>query len=182
MNSDLIKKIGLSIVITVVLVVFVNVIGELTVRPRPELPYPQASETSEEPAKPAVATTQAAQNAPANPAGLVAAYDPAAGAKAFRKCKTCHTSKKGDKNRIGPNLWDVVGREKGSVEGFKYSDAMKLKGGVWSFEDLDRFLTRPRTFIRGTKMSIKGYGDPGARATLIGYLRALSDSPKALPQ
>jgi cytochrome c len=77
-------------------------------------------------------------------------------------------------------LWNVVGREKGGVEGFKYSDAIKLKGGTWTFAELNAFLISPRDFISGTRMSIKGYKDPLQRATLIGYLRSLSDKPKAI--
>ena len=186
MNPDFIKKIALSLAITIVLVAFVNVIGELTVCPRAELPYPEPGVSVEKSeagtAEPSLAKAQTEQVAAVGLNDLLAAYDPAAGKNAFRKCKTCHTFEKGAKNRVGPNLWNVVGREKGSIEGFKYSDAMKLKGGVWSYEDLDRFLTKPRTFVMGTKMSIKGYPNPADRAPLIGFLRALSDDPMALPQ
>ncbi|MBL6932154.1 MAG: cytochrome c family protein [Rhodospirillales bacterium] len=182
MEPELVKNLVISFIIAVVLVVVVNVIGELTVRPRAELPPPQEQAVSQEaPAQQEEPQTPAAKAAPAGIASLLASYDPDAGTKAFRKCKACHTSEKDDKNRIGPNLWDIVGREKGGVEGFKYSDAMKLKGGTWTFEDLDHFLINPRTFVMGTKMSLKGIKDAGERATIIGFLRALSDNPKALP-
>lgn len=175
----------ISIAIALALVVVVNVIGELTLRPRAELPPPSNNETSSAHQKEVSSQSETSdedKNEPKGFASLLAAYDPGAGEKAFRKCKACHTSSKGDKNRIGPNLWDVVGRKKGGIEGFRYSDAMKLKGGTWTFEELDGFLSNPRTFVMGTKMSQKGIKDPTLRATLIGYLRSLSDNPKALPQ
>ena len=192
MNSGFIKNILLSLAITVGLLVVVNVIGELAIRPQMASPAPKAEEPvtakpvapAPEPKAEAVKAPEAAPVKAATPTSgitrLLAAYDPQAGKQAFRKCKSCHTSDKGGKNRVGPNLWNVVGREKGSLEGFKYSDAMKLKGGTWTFAELNAFLENPRTFMMGTRMYIKGYKDPVARATLIGYLRALSDNPEAL--
>jgi cytochrome c len=183
MDSGFVRNVIISLIIALVVVVMVNIIGELTVRPRAELPPPESKQISTE-----TETSQEeepaplAKVAPIGMASLLAAYDADAGLKAFRKCKACHTSGEGEKNRVGPNLWNVVGREKGSVEGFKYSDAMKLKGGNWTFEDLDRFLANPRTFVMGTKMSLKGISDLTQRATVIGFLRSLSDDPKALPQ
>ncbi len=183
MESGFVKNVFISLAMALVLVVVVNVIGELTVRPRAELPPPQPTATAEITKIPEVEPTPAGQKpAPVENANQLAAYDSKAGKKAFRKCKSCHTSAKGDKNRVGPNLWDVMGRQKAGIEGYKYSDAMKLKGGTWTYKDLDQFLTNPRTYVIGTKMSIKGYRDPVQRAVLIGYLRSLSDDPKAPPQ
>ena len=184
MNSGFIKNILLSFAIAAGLLLVVNIIGDLAIQPQmtvsaPKIEQPMAAKfVAPEPKAEAVT---ASLSTPVNDiTSLLEAYDPEAGKQAFRKCKACHTSKKGGKNRAGPNLWNVVGREKGGVEGFNYSDAIKLKGGTWTFTELNAFLNNPRAFVKGTRMSIKGYKNPLQRATLIGYLRSLSDSPKAL--
>jgi len=180
MKSHFLDKILLSLVIAVGLLVIVNVIGELAIRPQMAPPVLKAKDAvAAKPATPAPEAVKAASQV-GDITSLLAAYDPQAGKKAFRKCKSCHTSDKDGKNRVGPNLWNVVGRDKGSMEGFNYSEAMKQKGGTWTFAELDAFLKSPKTFVVGTRMSIKDYKDPLQRAALIGYLRALSESPKAL--
>ncbi len=183
MDSGFIKDVLISLGLALGVVVIVNVIGELTVRPRLEMASPPPGQVVEE-AKAPIAKTPPAEvkAAPVSIASLLVTYTPAAGDKAFRKCKSCHSSEKGGANRVGPNLWDVLGRDKGGKEDFKYSDAMKLKGGSWTYTDLDHFLANPRTYVRGTKMSLKGISDPVERASLIGFLRSLSDSPKPLPE
>ena len=184
MNSGFIKNILLSFAIAAGLLLVVNIIGELAIQPQmvsPALKVEQPEAVKPVTTEPNAQAVTASVSTPTNGiTSLLAAYDPEAGKQAFRKCKACHTSNKGGKNRVGPNLWNVVGREKGGVESFKYSDAMKLKGGTWTFTELNSFLINPRAFVRGTRMSIKGYKDPLQRATLIGYLRSLSDSPKKL--
>jgi len=112
---------------------------------------------------------------------LLASVDAAAGAKAFKKCKACHTTDKGGANRVGPNLWDVVGRAKAGAEGFSYSGALKGLGGEWTYRDLDHFIADPKGFAKGTKMSFAGTKKAQDRAAVLQYLRSLSDSPKPLP-
>ena len=183
MDSGFVKDVLISLGIALGVVVIVNVIGELTVRPRVELASPLSKQVVQEAQAPvAEAPPAAVKVAPESIASLLVTYAPAAGDKAFRKCKSCHSSEKGGANRVGPNLWDVLGRDKGGKEDFKYSDAMKLKGGSWTYTDLDHFLANPRTYVRGTKMSLKGISDPAERASLIGFLRSLSDNPKPLPE
>ena len=126
--------------------------------------------------------TEPAQ-APTGVAALLAAADPAAGAKAVRRCTGCHTLDKGGKHRLGPNLWDLVGRPVASAAGYKYSNALKDKSGeTWTYENLDAFLTRPKGWAPGTKMLFAGIRKPGQRADLIAHLRGLSDNPAALPE
>ena len=99
--------------------------------------------------------------------------DAAAGEKIFKKCKACHQVGDGAKNRIGPVLNGIVGNEIASVDGFKYSKAFKAKkdeGLVWTEEELDAFLTKPKKYIKGTKMSFAGLKKEEQRADVIAYL------------
>jgi len=112
---------------------------------------------------------------------LLASADPERGKKVFKKCKACHSADEGGKNKVGPNLWDIVGRAKGAAAGFKYSGAMTEKGGDWAYQDLDSFLTNPKSFVSGTKMSFSGLKKAADRAAVIAYLRTLSAAPKSLP-
>lgn len=95
--------------------------------------------------------------------------DPAAGEKVFNQCKACHTVEAG-KNRVGPSLHGVVGRKAGSVEGFKYSDAMKNSGLTWTPENLDKYLASPKGDVPGNKMAFAGLKKPEDRANVIAYL------------
>ena len=97
------------------------------------------------------------------------------GAKIFKKCMTCHTVEKSGGNKIGPDLFGVVGRKRASVANFSYSDAMKKKVGSWTHNDLNQFLTKPKGFIPGTKMSFAGLTREQDRANVIDYLEK---SPK----
>lgn len=116
-----------------------------------------------------------------NAVAMLASADPARGLKVFKKCGACHTSTEGGKNKVGPNLWDIVGRAKASADGFGFSNALKAKGGDWSFEDLDQFLANPKAYAKGTKMSFAGLKKASDRAAVLLYLRSLSASPKPLP-
>ena len=110
--------------------------------------------------------------------------DVARGQKAFAKCASCHTGENGGGNKVGPNLWNVLGGPKAHLEGFKYSGAMADRGKAgekWTYADLDKFLTDPKAFITGTAMGFAGFKDPGDRADVILYLRSLSPQPVALP-
>ena len=111
----------------------------------------------------------------------LASADPKRGEQTAKVCLTCHTFEKGGPNKIGPNLWGVVGRKKGSEAGFTYSDAVKSKGGEWNVDDLNKFLTSPRSYAPGTKMSFAGLSRESQRADVIAYLNTLSDNPKPLP-
>ena len=118
---------------------------------------------------------------------LLAKADPAAGKATFKVCQTCHTDEKGGPNRIGPNLWGVVGRKKASEPGFSYSEAMKKfaagsKSPVWTFEEINDFIIHPQQTVPGTKMTFVGLKKADERANVIAYLRTQSDSPVPLPQ
>lgn len=113
---------------------------------------------------------------------LLAKADPAAGEKVFAKCAACHTATKGGANGIGPNLYGVVGEAIGQgAGGFPFSDALKSKGGTWNFDLLSQWLTSPRKFAEGTKMTFAGLSKGEDRANVIAYLNSQSDHPQPLP-
>jgi cytochrome c len=97
------------------------------------------------------------------------------------RCEQCHDLSKGGPNKIGPNLWGVVGRPRASHPGFEYSSAMKSKGGAWSYDELFKFLKSPGAYIPGTKMSFAGLSKAQDRIDIISYLRTDMDSPAPIP-
>ena len=144
---------------------------------------PAATETA--PAEPAAAVATQAAAAPAGGgdlAALLAAADPAQGQTVAKKCAACHNFEKGGPNKVGPNLWDIVGAKHAHKEDYSYSDAIKgMADKEWTYAELDAFLTAPKAYAPGTKMTFVGIKKPEDRAALIAYLRSLSDSPKPLP-
>jgi cytochrome c len=113
---------------------------------------------------------------------LLAAASIEKGETAAKKCQACHTFNKGEPNRVGPNLYGIVGRDKASVQGFNYSAAMKGKGGKWTIEELNTYLQNPRGVVPGTSMSFAGLPRGSERADVIAYLNSKSDSPAPLPK
>ena len=111
----------------------------------------------------------------------LAKADPAKGQQIFNKCMACHNAEKGGPNQLGPNLWGVVGAPIGEGRGFAFSDALSKKGGTWNWDNLSQWLTSPRTFAPGTKMTFAGLGSPQDRADVIAFLNTHSDAPKPLP-
>jgi len=112
---------------------------------------------------------------------IMALGDITSGEKIFKKCAACHSINKGGKNKIGPALYNVVGRAVGGVNDYKYSKALASYGKEWTFEELNGFLTKPSSYLKGTKMSYAGLRKEKDRASVIKYLNQNSDSPKLLP-
>lgn len=100
------------------------------------------------------------------------AGDVKAGKKVFKKCKACHKMKAG-KNGVGPHLVGVIGREAGAVEGFKYSKAMAGSGLVWDAETLTGFLTKPKKYLKGTKMTFNGLKKPADIENVLAYIASV---------
>lgn len=105
-------------------------------------------------------------------ANLLATADPAKGEAIFAKCAACHTINSGGANGIGPNLFGALGKAHGHVAGFDYSAALKAVPGNWDFEGMNAWLTSPRKYAPGTKMSFAGLSNPEDRANLIVYLNS----------
>ena len=114
-------------------------------------------------------------------ATIMALGDVVGGEKIFKKCAACHSVNKGGKNKIGPALYNVVGRTVGGVDDYKYSKALASYNKEWTFEELNGFLTKPSSYLKGTKMSYAGLRKEKDRASVIKYLNQKSDNPKLLP-
>ena len=114
-------------------------------------------------------------------AALMALGDLSTGEKVFKKCAACHSIVKGGKNNIGPALYNVVGRQIGIINDYKYSKALSEYGKEWTFEELNGYLTKPAKWIKGTKMAFAGLRKEKDRASVILYLNQNPDNPLPLP-
>jgi cytochrome c len=113
---------------------------------------------------------------------LLADADVAAGEAYFKKkCALCHDASNGGANKTGPNLWNVVGHDKGSHAGFNYSSAMSAAPGNWDFDELSHFIFKPKAHVPGTIMAFAGEKKEENRADLIAWLRTMNDNPPAIP-
>jgi len=113
---------------------------------------------------------------------LLASASAEKGQATAKQCAACHTFEKGGPNRVGPNLYGIVGANKAHLPNFNYSAAMKAKGGEWTFDELSKFLAAPTTYVKGTTMTFAGVTRGSERADVIEYLRNRADSPVAKPQ
>ena len=186
MKISFLQKLGASVLIAVWLVWGSIMVGDFLI-PADEPAAPAALEvvkTSPAPSAPAPSAPAAKTGGPSGdetvPA-LLASADAGDGKKIFKKCKACHSADKGGAHKVGPNLWDVVGRAKAGAQGYRFSGVLAGLGGAWTFADLDAFLAKPKAFAPGTRMTFAGVRKAADRAALIAYLRSLSDSPKPLP-
>ena len=178
MNIFEFNKIAAAVLTGGLVIMVLNEVATLAIHPTyPETPA-YAIDTG------AVASSEVASNdVEEGPslAALLAESDVEKGEKVFKKCAACHTSEQDGAHKIGPNLHGVLNRELGAADDFSYSDALVNKGGNWSYSDLDLFLKKPSTYIKGTKMSFAGIKKAEDRADLIAYLRSLGKQDVPLP-
>ncbi len=181
MNSFEFNKIAGAVLGTALVVFGLNQLAGILYHA--EKPEKQGFAVEVAEATPAGGEAPAAEAAPAVSLGtMLASADAAKGQAVFKACAACHDGSKGGPNKVGPNLWGIVGRNHGIHEGFSYSEAMaSLKDKPWSYEALNEFLTTPKTAIKGTKMAFGGLKKDEDRANLLAYLQTLSDAPVPFP-
>jgi len=173
------NKIIASIILTAILVLGINKITDIIFYvEKPEKSAYQVASVS------TTTTTETTSASSGSGSGeimtLLASANIADGEKVFKKCAACHSIVKGGGNKIGPTLWGVLGRRAGSVTDYKYSKAMATHGKTWSFEEMNGFLTKPKDWIKGTKMSFAGLKKETDRAAVILYMNKNTDSPLSL--
>ncbi|MBT3700108.1 MAG: c-type cytochrome [Alphaproteobacteria bacterium] len=168
MDSFQFNKYAGAVLASVLLVYLVNMFGDAAIHPNNPDKIAFPVEVAEE----APAKAAKADAAPEGPsfASLMAAADTGAGAKVSKKCAACHSFAEGGKNKVGPNLFNIVGRDKAAAAGYSYSAALKALGGKWTVEDLNAFLTKPKVFAKGNKMSFPGLKKGKDRANVIKFL------------
>ena len=174
------NKIAGAVLSTLLVVLGLNMTAGIVFAPRKPA-VPGYDLPSEEPAAAGGGTAAAAAEEPI--AVRLAKADVAKGEKATAACKACHTFDKGGANKVGPHLFDVYGRNEGSVAGFGYSAAMKGRNDkTWDADALDHFLKSPKAYVPGTIMAFAGIAKPETRADVVAYLNSLSEAPKPLPK
>jgi cytochrome c len=147
----------------------------------PVAPAKPGYEIAVQEAQPANGAGAAAAPAEQPIENMLASASVQAGTSDAKVCETCHNFGKGQGNKVGPDLYGVVGRPVASEAGFNYSAALKAKGGNWTFEALNTWLTNPRSDVPGTAMTFAGLPSEKQRADVIDYLNSNSDKPLALP-
>ena len=181
MDSFEINKIIASILLVALLIIGISKISNIIFKVdkldssayKVELPDDGAKQISEE-------NTMKADDK-VDISALMALGDIAHGEKVFKKCSACHSIEAGGGNKIGPALYNVVGRKIAGVGDYKYSKALVEYKKNWSFEELNGFLIKPQKWIKGTKMAYAGLRKEKDRASVILYLNKYSDSPLPLP-
>ena len=170
-------KIIVSIALAVILIVGINKVADTIYEvEKPEKSAYQITVASQ--------TEESGDSASSDKSGdimaLLASAKASEGEKVFKKCASCHSISRGGKNKIGPALWGVIGRQVGTVAEYKYSKSLIAYGKKWSFEEMNGFLIKPKEWIPGTKMAFAGLKNEKDRASLILYMNSQSDQPLSI--
>ena len=173
------NKIIVSIILAVILVLGINKITDVIFHvEKPEKSAYQIASTS------TTTTTETTSASSSSESGeimaLLASASVADGKKVFKKCAACHSIAQGGGHKIGPALWGILGRKAGSISDYKYSKAMVAHGKTWSFKEMNKFLTKPKNWIKGTKMTFVGLKKETERAAVILYMNNNTDTPLPL--
>ena len=175
MNSFEINKIITAILVTILVVFGIGKISDLIFDKDDKKVVAYKVEAPEGLA------TQASTETSVDISALLALGDVAHGEKVFKKCKACHSIKQGGGNKIGPKLWNVMFRPVGAITEYKYSKALSSYGKEWSWEEMNGFLIKPSSWIKGNKMGFAGLKSEKDRASVILYLNQNGENPKPLP-
>ena len=174
------NKIIVSIVLTLILILGINKIADaIYYVEKPEKSAYQIDKATTV-ASSSTTQTDVSTQSPESIMALFASTNAKDGEKVFKKCAACHSIAQGGGNKIGPALWGVLGRNAGSVSDYKYSKAIIAYGKPWSFDEMNGFLTKPKEWIKGTKMSFAGLKKPKDRASVILYMNKNTDNPLPL--
>ena len=175
MNSFEINKIITAILVTILVVFGIGKISNIIFDKDDKNTVAYKIEAAES------LTVQASAESSEDMSALLAMGNIAHGEKQFKKCKACHSIKQDGGNKIGPKLWNVMFRPVGSITDYKYSKALSSYGKEWSWEEMNGFLIKPSTWIKGNKMGFAGLKNEKDRASVILYLNQNSNNPKQLP-
>ena len=174
------NKIIVSIVLAVILVLVINKITDVIYYV--EKPEKSAYQVARIATESSTTTEKKSEDIDSgNIMTLFASTSAADGAKVFKKCAACHSIAQGGSNKIGPALYGILNKKSASVSGYKYSKALMAHGKVWSFAEMNSFLTKPQAYIKGTKMAYAGLKNEKDRASVILYLNSKSDNPPPKP-
>ena len=180
MDSFELNKIAGAILGSALFLMVINEAGNILVHPHKLEKNVIGIEAVEEGAETAAASGPAEPAAPIET--LLAEADPAEGQKVAKKCMTCHTFEQGGANKIGPNLYGLIGRDIASVSGFGYSGALTEKPGEWNFDSISHFVENPKSFAPGTKMAFAGVKKADERADLLAYIAQTQGAELPKPQ
>ena len=173
------NKIITSVVLVVFLVLGINKIADFIYNvEKPEKSAYQVANVSTENGSSAEKSSESSQTE--DIMSIFASVNASDGEKVFKKCAACHSVAKGGKNKIGPALYNVLGRQAGTLPDYKYSKGMIAYGKKWTPEEMNGFLIKPKEWVKGTKMSYAGLKNPKERAAVILYMNKNSDNPLSL--
>ena len=172
------NKIIVSIFLAIIIVVGINKITDIIYHvEKPEKSAYQVASSS------STGDEKSEDNSEANSGDIMALFASASaadGEKVFKKCAACHSISKGGGNKIGPALYNVLSRQAGSLPDYKYSKGMIAFAKIWTPQEMDGFLIKPKDWVKGTKMAYAGLKDPKERASLILYMNNNMDNPLSL--
>ena len=173
------NKIIVSIILAIILIVGINKIADtIYYVEKPENSAYQVTSVSNTTSNETTSTSSSVESG--NIMALLASASIDDGKKVFKKCAACHSIAKDGGNKIGPALWGVLGKQSGSIANYKYSKSMAAHAKLWSFEEMNNFLIKPKDWIKGTKMSFVGLKKESERAAVILYMNKNTDNPLPL--
>ena len=179
MDSFEINKIIAAVLLIALIVIGIGKIADLAFKVDKPKISAYKIEIPEDPSSKKVKTEKVEQKIDIG--ALLALGDINHGEKVFKKCAACHLVNKGGANKIGPALYGVLGRKVASIQDYKYSKAMSGYDKDWTFEEMNGYLKKPQSYIKGTKMAFAGLRKEKDRASVILYLNQNSDNPIPLP-